>query len=350
LRAIADQIHAGGGLFKAYYTIRELSNRAPELWALRSLGDEILAPSPEHMGYEEMSQLPLEYQFRAMTEHPLTGQTWMCEHLGSDYHTRWHSMLDGKRQFQDGSVQISGASRWSNFYIEGLKWLEVNAGLDGIYLDGVTFDRESFLRVRKALVRTKAQVLIDYHGSPADVMPQLSCIDSLWFGEGADYSRDPDYWFVAVSGIPFGVPGEMLQSYASVQKGMVFGLSHRYGWTHADPRGLWSWWDAFKIKDAKMLGYWMPNCPVKIENPAVRATVYVHDGQQTAIAIASWAKEATTIQPRIDFAALGIDPKKARLSAPEIPGFQKAAQFQIGEPINIPPDGGWILVLEEAGQ
>ncbi|EDY20451.1 conserved hypothetical protein [Chthoniobacter flavus Ellin428] len=350
LRQVADKIHGAGGLFKAYYTIRELSNRAPELWALRSLGDEILSPSPEHIGYEEMSQLPLEYQFKALTEHPLTGQSWMCEHLVSDYHTRWHSLMDSKRQYQDGSVQISGASRWSNFYIEGLKWLEVNAGLDGLYLDGITFDRASFLRVRKALVRTKPNALIDYHGSPAEVMPQLSCIDSLWFGEGADYSRDPDYWFVAISGIPFGVPGELLQSHASVSKGMVYGLSHRYGWTPADPRGLWGWWDSFKIKDAEMLGYWTPNCPVKIGNPAIRVTAYVHHGKQAAFAIASWSKEETHISPEIDFAALGIDPAKAKLHAPEIPGFQKAAQFEVGKPITLPPDGGLILILESTGQ
>ena len=31
---------------KIYYTVRELTNRAPELWALRTLGDEVLADGP----------------------------------------------------------------------------------------------------------------------------------------------------------------------------------------------------------------------------------------------------------------------------------------------------------------
>ena len=31
---------------KIYYTIRELTTHLPELWALRSLGDEVLADGP----------------------------------------------------------------------------------------------------------------------------------------------------------------------------------------------------------------------------------------------------------------------------------------------------------------
>ena len=53
---------------------------------------------------------------------------------------------------------------------------------------------------------------------------------------------------------------------------------------------------------------------------------------------------------RRDFAALGIDPAKAKLHVPGIPGFQQAAQFEVGKPITLPPDGGLILVLESTGQ
>lgn len=160
-RDAADEIHRGGGLMKAYYTIRELSDRATELGALRSLGNEILAASdvktgyPDyHLGYEQLSQLPIEYQLRCQVAWPYSGYPWQCEHLVDNYHSRWHSTVDmGDHTTIDGSVQISGASRWSNFYMEGLKWLMENAGLDGIYLDGITFDRASFKRVRKVLVR-----------------------------------------------------------------------------------------------------------------------------------------------------------------------------------------------------
>ncbi len=346
LRRVVDKVHAAGGLFKAYYTIRELSNRAPELWALRSLGDEILPSAPGRLGYEELSELPLEYQLRNPHDHPLTGQAWMCEHLISDYHTRWHAVIDGNRGFQDGSLQISGASRWSNFYLEGLDWLMVHAGLDGLYLDGITFDRESFKRVRKVLVRRKPEGLIDYHGDPAGVLPQLPYIDSLWFGEGADYNRDPDYWLIAVSGIPFGVPGELLKREASVQRGMVYGLCQRYGWMGGvDPAGLWSWWDAFDIQRAEMIGYWMPHCPVRVANSALRATAYVHRGKRTAVAIASWADAPVLAEVEFDFEALGLSPDRVTLHAPAIPGFQPEGRFRLGAPLPIAPNGGMILVL-----
>ena len=37
---------AHGKKVKIYYTVRELTSRLPELWALRSLGDEVLAGGP----------------------------------------------------------------------------------------------------------------------------------------------------------------------------------------------------------------------------------------------------------------------------------------------------------------
>ena len=43
LRAYADKVHALGMRVKYYYTIRELSNWTPELFALRSFGSELLA-------------------------------------------------------------------------------------------------------------------------------------------------------------------------------------------------------------------------------------------------------------------------------------------------------------------
>ena len=46
MKAYIDEAHARGLKVKIYYTVRELSNRAPELFALRSLGDEILSEGP----------------------------------------------------------------------------------------------------------------------------------------------------------------------------------------------------------------------------------------------------------------------------------------------------------------
>ncbi len=348
LHAVADQIHDAGGLFKLYFTIRELSTRAPELWALRSLGEEVLEHAVGGLGYEELSQLPLEYQLRDPWGHPNTGQAWMCEHLVSDYHSRWHSVFNDPSMEQDSSLQVSGASRWANFYVEGIRWLAEHAGLDGLYLDGATHDREAFKRVRKSLVRTKPKGLIDYHGNVTSI-PQLPYIDSIWFGEDADYSREPSYWLVAVSGIPFGVPGELLLPKASVQRAMVYGLCQRYGWMsleQVDPSPLWRWWDEFGIQDAWMQGYWMRECPVRVDRGDVKATAYVRTSQRTAIAVASWASEPVTVSLEIDWFAIGLEARATRVSAPKIGMFQEALSPVSLTELPIDPGKGWILVLK----
>ena len=353
LKKAADRVHAKGGRFKAYNTIRELSTRASELWALRSLGHEILPACTANLGFESLAQLPLEYQLRDLVNEPFTGTLWMCEHLGDDYYARWHSQITaagGRMIMEDSSVQISGASRWSNFYIEGLRWLMTHAGVDGLYLDGVTFDRESFLRVRKTLVRQKPQALIDAHSSPAQVMDFLGLIDSLWFGEGADYSREDAYWLTAVSGIPFGVPGELLLTEASVHRGMVYGLSQRYGWMPVDPSGLWKWWDDFEIKTADMIGYWMTRCPVKTSHPAIKATAYVHPGRRLAIAIASWATETITVRLEIDWSAVGLDLTQVRITVPEIAGFQPGLTPASLDALPVESGKGWIVLVEVTTQ
>lgn len=250
---------------------------------------------------------------------------------------------------EDSSLQISGASRWSNYYIESQRWLMQNAGVDGLYLDGVTFDRESFLRVRKTLVRQKPEALIDWHGSPAEIMDFVSFVDSIWFGEGADYSREDAYWLVAVSGIPFGIPGELLQTEASVHRGMVYGISQRYAWmplSHVDPSALWRWWDEFAIGKAEMLGYWMATCPVQTNHPAIKATAYVHHGKRLAIAVASWAAEPVTVSLTIDWKAVGLDPAKVRVSIPEIRMFQPALLAASLAALPVEPSKGWIVVVE----
>jgi hypothetical protein len=340
---------------KAYYTIRELSDRASELWALRSLGTEILVASDakpgypdRHLGYEELSQLPMEYQLRNQVSWPYTGYPWMCEHLVSGYHARWHSAVDmGDREIIDASLQISGASRWSNFYMEGLKWLMENAGLDGIYLDGITFDRESFKRVRKTLVRGKPEGLIDYHSHPTTI-GQMPYFDRLWNGEPADYSREAAYWLVAVSGVPFGVGGELLQTHASVQRGMVFGVSQRYGWcpkSKVNPSALWRWWDEFDIAGAEMIGFWQDTCPAHTDNASVKATTYVHHGKRVAIAVASWAEEKVDVKINLDWDAVGLDPKNVTVTVPAIDFFQEElASVTLGS-VPMEPDEGWIIVV-----
>jgi hypothetical protein len=78
----------------------------------------------------------------------------------------------------------------------------------------------------------------------------------------------------------------------------------------------------------------------------VLATVY-QGKQRSVVAVASWAKEAVSITPKIDWKRLGIDPARGVIRAAAIENFQPAAAFAPGEPIPIQPGRGWLLLLEQ---
>ena len=60
-----------------------------------------------------------------------------------------------------------------------------------------------------------------------DILPYF---DRIWLGEGSSYNdTPPDFWLVEMSGIPFGVMGEMLQDSGNPWLGMVYGMTQRLG-------------------------------------------------------------------------------------------------------------------------
>jgi hypothetical protein len=326
LRAYIKEAHAQGMKLKIYYTIRELTNHVAELWALRSLGHEVLAPGRGG------------------------GFPWLREHLVDDYTPAWYNR--SAKGDVCAAVLTSGASRWYNYHVEGLRWLVENVGIDGLYLDDVTYDRETLKRIRKVLAR-RPGCLIDLHSNTAfsrqpanQYMEFFPYIDRLWFGESFNYDDPPDYWLVEISGIPYGVMGEMLQGGGNPWRGMLYGMTTRLPWS-GDPRPLWKVWDEFGIGQSRMIGYWDPACPVRSESSGVLATAYVRPGK-ALIAVASWAKGPVDCRLKVDWKALSIDPKKAVLTAPEIKGFQPAARFAPTDAIPVQPGRGWVLVVSGA--
>ena len=113
-----------------------------------------------------------------------------------------------------------------------------------------------------------------------------------------------------------------------------------------DPGNIWKVWDDFGIADADMIGYWVPDCPVKTNHKDILATVYVKKNQ-TLVAIASWAGEKTDVKLTFDWSALKINPEVATLRAPEILNFQQVACFHPDNRIPVEPARGWLLVISE---
>ncbi len=322
-----DEAHQRGFRVKIYYTVRELTNRAPELFALWSLGDEVLTPGPGG------------------------GPAWLQEHLGTDHIAGWLVP-----ELEDAAVINSGMSRWLNFYLEGLDWLARNADIDGLYIDDVAYDRTVMKRVRKILDRRRPDALIDLHSAnqhnPRDgfsnsanlYLEHFPYLNRLWFGEYFDYNSSPDYWMVELSGIPFGLMGEMLQDGGNAWRGMLYGMTSRLPWA-GDPRPVWGVWDEFGIQDSRMIGYWAPTCPVRTGRDDVLATVYAKPGS-ALVAVASWAAEPARIRLEIDWQALGIEPGQARLRAPLVRDFQEAVEFGPLDQILVPPGKGWLILIE----
>lgn len=327
MKAYADSLHQAKMRFKVYYTVRELTYHAPELWALRTLGTEVLATGPGG------------------------GHSWLQEHIQKDYITGWVVP-----ELRDVALVTSGVSRWHNFYVEGMQWLVEHAGVDGIYLDDVAFDRTTMQRIRRVLTEhgTPGE-RIDLHSAnqfnPNDgfassanlYLEHFPYIDRLWFGEYFNYDSPPDYWLVELSGIPFGLMGEMLQGGGNPWRGMLFGMTARLPWA-GDPRPLWKAWDEFGIGKSQMRGWWAPDAPVHTDNPDVLATTYQRSGK-SLIALASWAKDTARVRLAIDWRSLGLDSTRVRLEATAIDSFQPHASFAPGEAIPVAPGRGWLLRL-----
>jgi hypothetical protein len=331
MKAYVDEAHAKGLLVKIYNTVRELSNRAYELFPLRSLGHEIFSPGPGG------------------------GFAWLQEHLEDDYIAAWFVP-----DLEDAAIINSGMSRWHNYYVEGINWLVRHVGIDGLYLDDVAFDRTTMKRVKRVLVQEGRPGVIDLHSanqfnqrdgyvnSSILYLEHFPYVNRLWFGEYFDYQRNsPDFYLTEVSGIPFGLMGEMLEGGGNPWRGMVFGMTNRLPWSEeSDPRPLWRAWDEFGMAGTRMIGWWVDGRPVKTDRADVLATVYAKPGR-ALVALASWADADVEVGLQIDWAALGIDPARAVMAAGEIDGFQPAVRFTPGQRVRVPKGRGWLLTLRE---
>lgn len=256
---------------KLYYTEREHSNHMAETFVYKALGDEIILRKKgvSHSWQKEKPQ-------------------WLIDNFGEDIIPGWFvKYKHGKyKNDHDISFIVRPDTRLDNYYIEGLNWLVENIGIKGIYIDDTSLDRTTLERAKKVLQKTDG--LIDMHmWNHEEVRAgDVSCmnlyteiipfLDSVWLGEGFFYKKySPEYMLAEVSGIPYGVTGQMLEGGGDLYLGMIYGMNNRYGWHYKNATDMYKIWDDFGISDSKMLGYWHSKNPIKTDNKNVLSTVYL---------------------------------------------------------------------------
>lgn len=336
-QAITDR---GGLGVQLYYTVRELSVRCCELWALRSLGDEVFSGA----------DAPFRANIRLDQG---TGFPWLREHLITGYHKAWRTW---GTYDTDAALSQRGLSRWHNYYIEGLDWLLRNRCFYSLYLDGIGYDREIMKRVARVMSRYNPEYRIEHHqctnpeGTNSVInqnLEHMPYVTELWYGESFNYNKPPDYWLVDISGLPFGVTGEMLDNTGTVNmyRGMIYGLTGRIG----GRENIWKLWDDFGIAEAEMLGYWNRQCPARTNCADVPVTVF-RKPDRSLIILASWSRKPETVTMEVDWQALGLRPETSILRAPEVGQWQQAAIFAPGAPFTLPVGKGMFLIAEPGVQ
>ncbi|MCY2996090.1 MAG: DUF6067 family protein [Planctomycetota bacterium] len=291
----------------------------------------------------------------------LYGENWRTPLVNCYYHFRELMLPDS---WGTGGIRLTKSDRGGTLAVAYSGPRELAAG------QALDFNFRLFLTPFKPL-ETDAQWALRYqHGSNDEDYRDLARVKALganianihqsreanptinypyyhrlWHGEGFNATHTAaDTMLVEMSGIPFGLLGEMLDA-PNPWRGMVFGMTTRLGWS-GNPRPIWKFWNEFGLQGTELLGWWNPACPVKTDQPNVLATVYRKPGK-SLIALASWALGKTRVKLVVDWPALGLDPRKTTLWAPAVEAFQPEAVFAVDSPLPVPPGQGWLLVADE---
>jgi hypothetical protein len=333
MKGFVEEMHAKGQKVKIYNTVRELTNYTTELWALRSLGHEILGDGQGG------------------------GFPWLREHLVDGYRPQWYQYFPDKSA--DASiVNAPGDSRWYNYYIEGLAWLVKHVDIDGLYLDDVSYDRRIVKRMRKVLDEEKPGCILDLHsntgfskGPATQYAEYFPYLDKLWFGESFHYDEmSPANWLVEVSGIPFGLMGDMLHRGGNRWLGMLFGMTVRHPWMTdgiiCDPRPVWKVWDEFGIHQSKMIGFWEGEVPVVTSDEEhVKVTAYLKE-DKVLLSLGNFSDKKQKVTLKINWEQVGLDQQKVKVIMPAIQDFQDAETIDLGDIIEVEARQGKLIVLE----
>ncbi|MGL6174672.1 MAG: glycoside hydrolase domain-containing protein, partial [Cellulosilyticaceae bacterium] len=341
LKSLVDQAHTEDIKLKIYYTIREMSNHAAEFWPWYHLGLYPKASQNEPVFWENIKEL------------------WAQKVFGREVIPAWeHEFQEGKYKGDICSaVIVEPNSPLDNYYIEGLDWLVKEMGIDGIYIDDTSIGRDTLRRARKVLDQ-KEGALIDMHSwnhmnthagyanSALLYMDLFPYIDSLWYGEGFDYDESPEYWLTEITGMPYGLMGQMLQDGGNPYRGMLYGMTNRTGWGNKSAKPIYKLWDQFGIETAKMYGYWSKECPIKTDCEEVLATAYVKENE-TMIVLASWAKEEKLVSIIIDWEKIGLKKEAVNRVLPCIEYIQETGVVLDLDRVKVQPKKGIFIILSK---
>ena len=347
LTQLVANAHKENMRIKFYYTTRELTKNLPEFWAFNSLNGEVIFPG-------------LGNASRTEVLHPNGPNEWLIKNMREKYIPAWYNLVkEGTFKGEtDLSVITTPDSRLNNFYIAGLDWMVQNIGIDGVYIDDAALDRFTLQRARKIIDRYRSEGRMDLHSWNhfnkwagftnclnlyMDLLPYF---DLVWIGEGRNYNRLPDHWLIEVSGIPFGLPGQMLEGGGNPWRGMVYGITTRAGWTINPPTEIWKFWDDHKIQDKIMVGYWDKECSVTCNNPLIKASIY-KSADEVIIAVANWTDRDEEISMAINWVKLGIDSSKFDIFIPEIKDFQTERRSVSLDKLTIPGKKGYLILLKK---
>ena len=352
LKEEVDRAHSMGMKYKIYYTVRELSNYTTEIWALRSLGDEIYYAGTDFRLADFFE--PDENKVKDMP----SGGPWLIEHLADGFCPAWHQPLSSGEY--DCAIRTQHRSRWHNYYLKGLEWLMTVVGIDGIYLDGIGYNRHITRRLRRVMKGVKEGCDVDIHvgnehssfygyrSSTCDYLEHFAYADKVWIGEGYDYQNEhAEYLLTEVAGLTQGLTSEMLEGGGNPWRGALFGITTRAGWSQGGlTLPIWRVWDSFGISEARVYGFWDPDCPVTAENDQIKASAFVKANGETLIAVASWFPYDKEFILSVDRGALGIE-GDFEFYAPAIESFQEEATFASDDMIPIPYRKGWIFIIRK---
>ena len=138
---------------------------------------------------------------------------------------------------------------------------------------------------------------------------------------------------------------KMLEGGGNPWRGMLYGMTGRS--PRVDNGPLWKLWDSFGMQHSEMIGYWVKDNPVKTNSEKTLATIYRHTGEKTLISLATWEDTDAKVTLSVDWAALGLDPSKVTLYAPEIENFQPETTWKPGDEITVPKGKGLLISVQQ---